>query len=129
MSDKETRTVSIDPENDDWLQNQDNASAVVNELVEQARKTGNIETAALDLQKRQKKRELELSRQKTQNLEQDIEEIEETKKQLSNYEDAKIEEAKEALPDGVDDPANPGVENWAAKLGMTPTELLNAIQD
>lgn len=125
---KETRTVTLDEENDEFLADQDNASAVVNDLVTQFREGGDRGTAALELQKKQKERDLETHKNFVENLEQDIAEIEALVQEFKREEDAELQEAQDALKHVPNDPENDAVQNWAQKLGMTPTELLSELE-
>lgn len=125
---KETRTVTLDKENDEFLAEQDNASAVVNDLVTQYREGGDRGTVALELQKSQKKRELETHRNFVQNLETDIQELERLINEFKREESAELRQAKDALEHVPNDPENEAVKNWAQKLGMTPDELLSEIE-
>jgi len=127
MSDKETRTVSLDKENHEYLKKEDNASAVVNELIEQLRQGGDRQTAALELQIEQKERELSEANGKVDRLERELAELRELRANYEQQEDAKLQRAIEVLEGVEDDPENPGVQNWAGKLGMTPEELLEEL--
>jgi len=124
---KETRTVSLDEENDEFLANHDNASALVNDLVEQYRKTGNRGTTALELQKKQKERELEEQEARTDRLRQDVSELDAMIREFQREEDAELQEAKDALAETPRDAENPAIETWARDLGMTPSELLSEL--
>jgi len=124
MASKERRTFSLDEDNDEWLADQDNASAVVNRLVDQARQNGGTQGAAIDLNIEQKERELKNARQNVERLESEIEELRELRQQVTQQETADIERAREALAGAELNPSNPAVENWATKLEMTPAELV-----
>jgi len=125
---KETRTVTLDEENDAFLAEQDNASAVVNDLVTQYRQGGDRGTAALELQKSQKKRELRTHKQFVENLQQDVEELETLIREFEREESAELRQAREALEYVENDPENEAVKNWSKKLGMTPEELLEKVE-
>jgi len=131
MVDKTQRTVYINTNNDRFLAEADNASAVVNDLVEQFRKNGKgREMAALQLRLNQKLRELENARENVDRLETDVEEIKTLMEEAQNANSDALEEAKEALNriDEEDlDRENPAVEHWAEKTGMTPTQLLKEV--
>lgn len=127
MSDKKTRTVSLDKENDQFLADADNASKLVNDLVSEYRRNGDKGTVALELQKRQKERDLGLIEDKREKLEQDIEEIETLIAGMNAEGNAELSKAREALKDTPRDPSNPAVKNWADKLGMRPEELIGEL--
>lgn len=126
---KETRSVSIDEENDEWLDEQDNASTLVNELVTQARRSGGVDTAALDLQIQQKEREARLAEERAENLWNDAEQLRALKQEAERQEAADISEAVEALKGAPLDEDNPAVVNWAGNLGMTPAELVERLEE
>jgi len=128
MSDKERRTVTLDSENHEYLKKEDNASAVVNDLIEQLRQGGDRQTAAIELQIEQKERELSEAEGKVERLERELAELQELRANFEHEEDAELERAIEALEGTPRDPSNPAVENWAGRLGMTPAELVEELQ-
>mgnify|MGYP000040523149 CR=1 FL=1 len=127
MSDKETRTVSLDAENHEYLKTEDNASAVVNDLVTQLRQGGDRQSAALDLQIEQKERELSDAQGTVDRLETELAELRQLKTAYEREEDARVEQAEAALEGAELEPTNPAVENWSGKLGMTPQELVEEL--
>lgn len=129
MTDKERRTFTIDPENDELCQEHDNASALVNELLEQYRKGSDKETVGIDLQIEQKQRELQERRKEVERIERDIEELEQLRAGISKQEDAQLSEAKEALANTPKEPTNDAIQSWASDLGMTPAQLIDELQD
>ncbi len=129
MTEKKRTSISIDPANKHYLDERDNASAFVNRMLEHARKTGEVATAGIDVQIRQKQRELETARDKVENLERDIEELEDLRAQLMAEDDAEIKKARAALEGAEHDPANPAIKNWADKLGITAQELIRELEE
>lgn len=127
MSKKTTRTFSISKDNDEFLARHDNASALVDDLVEQYRNGADRDTVALQLQMNQKRREKELAKDRVDRLDNDIQELKELADEFSTEESAEIREAANALANTPDDTENPAVQNWAQKLSMTPEKLLTAI--
>lgn len=125
---KETRTVSLDEENDEWLEEQNNASAVVNDLVEQARRNGGTQMAAINLQITQKERELEHRESDVDRLKREVEELRELKRLEQKEEEANLERAADALEGVPLEEDNPAVENWAEKLGMSAAELVEELR-
>lgn len=128
MSEKRTRTVSLDPENDECLSKEDNASAVVNDLVEQYRQGADRDTVAIELQIKQKRREKELAENRVSRLTEDIEELQSLKQEFEVDEQAELDEAKDALENVPADPTNPAIKNWANKLGVSPQELIDTLE-
>lgn len=129
MSDKERRTVTLDAENNKVLEESDNASAIVNDLVEQYRKNGDRGTAALELQREQKQRELKNAKRKVENLEQDITELDALIREYQREEDAELQEAREKLAETPKEPDNPAIKSWAKDLGLTPEQLLDELDN
>jgi len=105
---------------------------IVNGALE--REFSTTETAAVE-------RRIDEKQQRIQTLEREINDrqrklaeeedgLERLKKQLSDFETHKnnrLEEAREALSDVPREVDNPGIKNWAGKLGMTPNELLEEL--
>jgi len=127
MSDKKRKSITFDPDNYEYLSNHDNASALVRDLVEQYRTDGNRQKAALKLRQEQKQRELELAQEEVNRLENDLEEITRLLQEVKEFESNQWDEAVDALKNTPKDPDNPAVENWADKLGMTPTALIEQL--
>lgn len=127
MTGKETRSVSLDPDIDSFLADHDNASTLVNDLVDEYRTHGDRGTAGLRLQLKQKKRELDTAKAEVERLETDVEELETVIAGREKRKDAKIDEAREVLRDVEKDPENPGIKNWAEKLGLRPEELIELL--
>jgi len=124
---KTRKSFTLDDENARWLEQRDNASAVVNRIVKHARVTGEGETAGIDAQIEQKRREFRDFKQRIESIEQDIDDLKERKQRVTNQESAELTEAKEVLADVPKDPTNPGIQNWADRLGMTPQELIEEL--
>lgn len=132
MSDKTRRTVSIDEENDEFLSQQDNGSAVVNDLVTQYRKDGEgRDLAALKLRHDQKVSELESAREDVERLESDVREIRAMIEEYESATEGTLEDARDALASVPDDKLtveNPAVKHWAGETDMSPAALLKEIR-
>jgi len=124
---KETRTFSLDPDNDEFLANHDNASALVNDLITQYREGADRNTVALELQIEQKRRAKESKAKEVERLDDDIEELEQLKEEFQNQKPSGLEEAKDALTDTPRKENNPAIQNWASRLGMAPEELIKEL--
>lgn len=129
MTDKERRTFTIDPENDELCKEHDNASALVNELLEQYRKGSDKETVGIDLQIEQKQRELRDRRKEVKRIERDIEELEQLRAGINKQEDVELSKAKEALANTPKEPTNDAIQSWASDLGLTPAQLIDELGD
>jgi len=131
MSDKERRTVTLSKEADQVLQQEDNVSAVVTDLVEQYARTGDRGSAGLELQRKHKLKELEEDKETVSRLETEIEELTALIEERKSQETTEWEEAKDALS-GISveqlTEDNPAVQNWSEKLGVTASELIEEIQ-
>lgn len=127
MSKKETRTISFDPENDRFLSNQDNASALVNDLVSQYRKGADKHSVAIDLQIEQKRRQLREKQGAVNRIEEEIDELEKLKRSFAQEEEAQLEEAKETLDADCYDVTNPAIQRWAEKLDMPPERVVEYV--
>lgn len=125
---KKRRTVTLDGENNQFLKKHDNASALVNDLVNQYRKGPGKQTAALELQIEQKQRERENAQQTVDRLDREIRELRELKTDFEKQEQTLLSDAKETLKDTPKDPNNLAVQEWADNLDMRPTELVEELQ-
>lgn len=124
---KKTKTFSLDPEIKEYASNLDNASAVVNDLLEQHKKGSDSTLVALDLQIKQKRQKKQRVKEEYESIERDVAELVELRRQLSQVEDNDLEEAKTKLEGVERDPSNPAIQNWAGKLEMTEVELIEAL--
>lgn len=127
MSDKERRTFSLDPANDEYCKELDNASAKVNRIITQLRKGAAADTVAIDTQLQQKRRELNEAERKVERIEDDIAELERVKADLTSQDWAEMTEARNALRNTPKNPTNPAIKKWANKLGMTPERLVERL--
>jgi len=129
MSDSKPKSIRFDKENYEYLSNHDNASALIRDLVEKYRTDGNREKAALKLRREQKARELDSAREEVQRLESDLSQIDALIDDLNEAEDgSNIDKAAESLENVPLDRDNPAIKNWAGKLGLTPTELIDELK-
>lgn len=131
MSDKERRTVTLSTDANRALEQEDNASAVVNDLVEQYARTGDRGAAGLKLRRKHKLNELEEARERVSRLESEVEELTALIEKREDTEAAEWDTAREVLGRiDADDltPENDAVETWAEKLGVTPTELIEEVR-
>lgn len=128
MTEKKRKSFTVDPENAELCEDHDNASALVNDLLEQYRKGSDKETAGIDLQIVQKERELKERKRDVERLERDLQELRELKAGINKKKDAKLSEAREALEDTPKEVENGAIQNWASDLGMTPQQLVDELQ-
>ena len=130
MSDKERRTVTLSPEANRTLEQEDNASAVVNDLVEQYARTGDRGAAGLKLRRKHKINELEEARERVARLESEIEElavlIEEREATQPDWDD--MREAIGNIDPKMITPDNEAIDTWAEKLGVPASEVVEDLR-
>jgi len=127
MSDKKRKSLTLDEENYECLQQEDNASAVVNDLVSNYRRTGDRGTAGLELRLKHVEDQLHSAQERVEMFENQAKDIKRLIKERKREEDTELRQAREALEHVPQEADNPAVENWAEKLGMTPPELLDLL--
>jgi len=131
MSDKKRRTVTLSSEADRVLEQEDNVSAVVTDLVEQYAQTGDRGSAGLKLQRKHKLDELEQAKETVDRLEREVNELTALIEERESQESSEWDEARETLGE-IDERRlttdNPAVQNWAEKLGVVPSELIEEIE-
>ena len=127
MSNKKPKTMTFSRENYEFLQEQDNASALVDDLVEQYRRNGDRGTVGLELQRKQKEREARHAKERAERLEDDVQELDELIREFERDHTAELDAARNALEKTPKDPDNPAIQKWAKDLGMTPEELLDQL--
>jgi len=127
MTEKHTRTVSLDPENDRYLQDQHNASALVNELVDQLRRGKERDVAALEMQLESKRKELAETEEKAERLRDEIAELEDTVAEISASRETDVDAAArelENIPEEYLSVENEAVLTKAAAHGVSPEEIV-----
>jgi len=130
MSNKKRTSVSLNPRNASYLKEHDNASKLVDDLVEKYREgDGSRDYAALELRLKQKREEREEVQRKLERVDQEIADIEELLSEWTADDRSDVREAIEKLSDTPRDPDNPAVQTWAEKLEMTPARLVEILED
>lgn len=128
MTNKETRTVTVDPEVDDYLaQKEVNASGLVNDLVSEYMHGSKADVAALDLQIQHKENRIDELDTQLQRVENEKEELQQLRNEIKEEQLTRWEEAAMALEGTPKEVGNPAVENWASKLGVPEETLLEKI--
>lgn len=128
MTGKPRKTVTLSEEAKAILDTEDNASAVVTDLVEQYGRSGERGTAGLRLQRKHKARELEQSLETVERLEAELEDIDELIEEFEVQRSDEWQDAKDALEHTPKDPENDAIKHWAQKLGITPEELIEELE-
>lgn len=98
------------------------------------REFGGKRRGAIDRQIKEKRKRVQLVQREKENRESELEKLQneidtlrDKAEAVEQQADAKLSEAIEALETTPRNPQNPAIENWAGKLGMTPTELLEEL--
>lgn len=130
MSEKQRRSVSLDPPVDQYLrQDGVNASELVNTLVENHMSAGGDEVSMLKLREQQLRSEIS---ELESRLDTKQEELDTVQDQLADHRDdreALLEEAAETLPAEVRHEENPAIQTWAQKCDMPVSEFLDRLND
>jgi len=130
MSEKKRTSITVDPDVYEFLKQPDvNQSGLINELVKQYRDNQDRQVAALELRVEHLEEEAKRDRENAQRKQQQAEEIRELLQDARQTEQTKLQEARNALENTPLKPDNPGVENWADKLDMSPTELIERLEN
>lgn len=127
MSKKKRKSFSVSEENAQLCEELDNASAVVDDLLSQYRKTGERNSAALEMQLDQTKAEIKETEDKLQRLKRQKKDLEQLKAEFTKQESAELQQARQELEGVPREETNPAIQNWAGKLGMTVPELLQEL--
>ena len=126
-------SVNLDEELVEYIdERSDNRSAFINDLVENHRDSKSIANEAVaEFRKRQLKQKKAALESELELFEDELEEVNKTLKSSHEMAEVELAEAREALEEaGVNiTPTNPAVENWAEKLGVTPVELVEKLED
>lgn len=128
---KRIKSVSIDEDIAEAVDSDDslNLSALVNQFLKNYFTTGDTHRSAIELRLEQIETEIEETEEKLDGLRRERERLE----TLLEREKAELEPLRQKAVDlfygrGLE-PTNPGVENWAVKMGMTPEELLDKVSE
>ena len=136
--DKKRVAVTLSPENVDWLDGKyNNRSAFIDDLLTECKDgNGRADVAVRELRIQQLEEEAdELEheadslRRKAERKREQVEELREQNHLSEEQTEADLAEAQDALEHVPLEPTNPAVENWAEKLGMTPIELVEKLED
>lgn len=131
VSEKARFSVSVDPENKEWIdQTQQNRSTFINELITAARTNGcNSESVIRDYRLQQLRSDLERRRAEIDSIQSEIESLQAIQEREEQQKQTELENAEEALADVPLKPDNPAVLNWAEKLELAPDELIQELED
>lgn len=127
---KERRTVTLDPDVDQYLQREGvNASELVNKLVETHFTMGGDKQAMLEMRKQQLQSDMDELQSRLSTKKRELDEVESQLEDLRGDMQSVIEEAAKVIPEGTTSPDNDAVQNWANKAGISPEELLERLDE
>jgi len=132
---KDRKTFSIDKDVAKQLSEEtNNASAVVNNLLEEWLLSGGDGPIGKEIKLRDIEQRLEQSLNERDKINRRIERLRQKKRRLEQEIEQEQEQQKERIREAADIVANkpadnPAVENWAEKLNMTPTELKERVKE
>jgi len=131
MSDKVSTSVTLSQKNKEYVDNEvNNRSAFINDLIE-AHRQGKSDMNEAIARYRKQQLESELRTVETKR-EQILDELEYFEQQVSEEKARKEEllaEAREKLTDVPRREDNPAIQNWAEKIGITATQLIEELED
>lgn len=128
---KKVKSVSLDEDVAEAADADDslNLSALVNDFLQSYFTTGDTHRSAIETRLEQVEEEIAETRETLDGLRREKERLE----TLLEKEEAEREPLKQKCVELFHErdvaPTNPGVENWAVKMGMTPQELLDAVPE
>jgi chromosome segregation ATPase len=131
MSDKVRRNITIPPEIDAYLDKQDNASALVVRLV-RAHMRGdgdNSELAGLRARRDFLSAVVENKEQEVEDYRNQVRELDKLIDQHKNEREQTLDRARRQLSTAPRKPDNPAIRQWAERLDMTPTQLIDELPD
>lgn len=132
---KARRTVTIDEVIDDELRERPlNASKVVNDLLREYLIGGDSTAVGKEIRIQHIEKEIQEQQNRREQLNRRIERLrnerERLEREIENQQAEFEEQLAEAKPYVEGRPAdNPAVQNWAEKLGMTPMELKQKVEE
>jgi len=127
---KERRTVTLDPDVDEFLQKEGvNASELVNRLVEAHFTMGGDKLAMLEMREKQIESDIEELQARVESKEHELDQVQEQLSHLRNDKECVIQEAADVIPDEITSEQNGAVRRYADEAGISPSELLERIDD
>lgn len=131
MTDRTPTSVNLRDDHREWMNEENiNRSSFLNDLIEEYRQSeGRMDDVIRNYQIQQLKADIEAEKSKIQSKESRLEDLVNEQRERSSKLGAEIQEARDALKDTPKEPNNPAIEKWAADLGMTTTELIEALDE
>lgn len=133
MSDKVRRSITVEKEVNEMLsQERVNASGLLNDLARQHFSSGGSRELMLDLRIEQVESDIGELESRIESKKEELEHLKEEKKMISEQESAEIKEAIESVEKIVPEKRsvdNVAVKNKAEKVGLTPKQLLDRVEE
>lgn len=129
MTDRTPTSVNLRDDHREWMEDENiNRSGFINDLIEEYRQSeGRMDAVIRNYQIQQLRADIEAEKSKVRSKENRLQELVDEQRERSNKLDVELDEARVALEDTPKEPTNPAIEKWAADLGMTTTELIEAL--
>lgn len=126
---KKRKTVTLDPEVAAYLDVEGrNASETVNRLVRIDMGEEAVNDQILEMRMEMQRDRYEEAASKAKNHLKRYNQLKERLEKARSKKSGLFEEAKDALAEVPKKTDNPAVQNWAQKLGMTPSELIQELE-
>lgn len=127
---KERRTVSLEPEVNDFLQEEGvNASQLVNKLVKNHATSGGDTRSMLELRAEQLRSDINELHGRVESKEDELERVESRLDEFRTEREKVLDEAAEALHGTTLEEDNPAVQNWAEQADVPVDELISEVED
>jgi len=131
MTDKKRTSISVDEDVYQYLQQSEvSQSGLINELVREYKSNEQRQIAALELRHTHLIEEGEDLEERAERKFEQADEVKEVLEKKRTEEHELMADAREALaaiPDEKTTTDNPAVENWADKMELTPSELIERL--
>ena len=125
---KERKTISLEPAVKNYLDSKDNASALVNRLVEAHMKGVDTQLVGLEIQERHFEREAQAALEEHERYQEQLDEIRKIRQDITQQESIELETVRKKLEDTPLEPSNPAVKKRSEELGMSPRKLCEELQ-
>jgi len=128
---KKVKSVSLDEDVAEAADADDslNLSALVNDFLQSYFTTGDTHRSAIETRLEQVEQEIAETRETLDGLRREKERLETLLEQEEAEREPLKQKCVELFHERDVDPTNPGVENWAVKMGMTPKQLLERVPE
>ena len=127
---KKRKTVTLDPEVKAYLDaNGRNASETVNKLVKMEMGEEVINETLIKMRMDMERDRYQDAAQKARGHLERYNQLKQRLEQQQEKSNALLEEARDALTDVPREEDNPAIQNWAEKIGIEPTKLIEELEE